>query len=40
MLTEENIKAIEYALAKEKRVELIPTKDSVRVIQIERKEIK
>ena len=40
MLTEENINAIERVLAKDQRVELIPTRDSVRVIQIERKEVK
>lgn len=39
-LTAENIKQIEAVLAKEQRVELIPTKDCVRVIQIERKEVK
>ncbi len=40
MLDEKTIKAIESVLAKDQRVELIPTRDSVRVIQIERKEVK
>lgn len=40
MLDEKIIKAIESVLAKDQRVELIPTRDSVRVIQVERKEVK
>lgn len=40
LLTEKDIKAIESVLAKGDRVELIPVKDGVRVIQIKRKEIK
>lgn len=40
MLDEKTIKAIESVLAKDQRVELIPTRDSVRVIQVERKEVK
>lgn len=40
MLDEKIIKAIESVLAKGERVELIPTKDNVRVIRIKRKEVK
>lgn len=40
MLDEKTIKAIESVLAKDQRVELIPTRESVRVIQVERKEVK
>ena len=40
MLDEKTIKAIESVLAKDQRVELIPTRNSVRVIQVERKEVK
>ena len=40
MLDEKTIKAIESILAKDERVELIPTKDSVRVVQVKRKEVK
>ena len=40
VLTAETIRAIEATLSKGERVELIPTRDSVRVIQIERKEVK
>ena len=32
--------AIQQAISKDKRVELIPTKDGLRVIAIDRKEIK
>lgn len=39
-LTESNIKAINSVLCKDQRVELIPTKDGVRVIRVERKEVK
>lgn len=39
-LTPEQIKAAEAVLAKGYRVELIPVKDGVRVIQVQRKEIK
>lgn len=40
MMTEAQLKAIEAALAKGDRVELIPVKDGVKVIQVKRKEIK
>lgn len=36
----EQIKAAESVLAKGYRVELIPVKDGVRVIQVQRKEVK
>lgn len=36
----ETIKAIEAILSKGDRVELIPVKDGVKVIQVQRKEIK
>lgn len=36
----ETIKAIESILSKGDRVELIPVKDGVRVIQVQRKEVK
>lgn len=39
-MTQEIIKAIESVLAKGDRVELIPVKNGVKVIQIQRKEIK
>ena len=39
-LSPENIKAINAVLAKDQRVELIPTKDGVRVIHIRRDEVK
>lgn len=39
-LSEKNIEAINRVLAKEQRVELIPTRDGVRIIRIERKEVK
>lgn len=37
---EKILSAIQYAIAKDQRVELIPTKDTLRVIAIDRKEIK
>lgn len=40
MLTDDAIKAIETVLARDERVELIPTKDGVRVIRVVRKEVK
>lgn len=40
MLDEKTIKAIESVLAKDERVELIPTKDEVRVIHIKRETVK
>ena len=40
MLTDENIRAINSVLAKDQRVELIPTERGVRVIHVQRKEIK
>lgn len=40
MLDEKTIKAIESVLAKDQRVELIPSKGEVVVLQIERKTVK
>lgn len=40
LLTPDKIKAAEAVLKKGDRVELIPVKDGVRVIQVQRKEIK
>lgn len=40
MLTDDAIKAIEAVLARDERVELIPTKDGVKVIRVVRKEVK
>lgn len=40
LLTPDKIKAAEAVLAKGDRVELIPVKGGVRVIQVQRKEIK
>lgn len=40
LMTEAQLKAVEAALAKGDRVELIPVKDGVKVIQVKRKEIK
>lgn len=39
-LTATNIAAINAILAKDQRVELIPTKDGVRVIHVKREEVK
>lgn len=39
-LTDDAIERINSVLAKERRVELIPTKDGVRVIEIKREEVK
>jgi len=39
-MTEATIKAIEAILAKDDRVELIPTRDGVKVIRIKREPIK
>ena len=39
-MTEQTIKAIEGILSKGYRVELIPVKDGVKVIQVKRKEVK
>jgi hypothetical protein len=39
-MSEQTIKAIESILSKGYRVELIPVKDGVKVIQVQRKEIK
>lgn len=39
-LTPEHIAAINAVLAKDQRVELIPTRDGIRVIYIKREEIK
>ena len=40
VLTAEAIRAIEATLSKGERVELIPTERSVRVIHVQRKEVK
>jgi hypothetical protein len=39
-LSEKDIRAINSVLAKDQRVEVIPTKDGVRVIEVKRKEVK
>lgn len=39
-LTEDKIKAILTVLSKGERVELIPTKDGLRVIHVKREEVK
>ena len=39
-MTDAQVKAIEAVLAKGDRVELIPVKDGVKVVQVKRKEIK
>ena len=39
-LTDDEIERINSMLAKDQRVELIPTKDGVRVIEIKREEVK
>lgn len=39
-LTQEHITAINAVLAKDQRVELIPTKDGVKVIKVRREEVK
>ena len=39
-LSESEIKAIESVLAQDKRVELIPVKDGIRVIRVELTEVK
>lgn len=39
-LTPENIQTINAVLAKDQRVELIPTRDGIRIIRIKREEIK
>ena len=39
-LTDEKIRAINAMLAKDQRVELIPTERGVRVIHVQRKEVK
>lgn len=39
-LTEADISAINSVLARDQRVELIPTRDGVRVIRIRREEVK
>ena len=39
-LTADNIRAIEAVLSRGERVELIPTRDSVRVIRVRREEAK
>ncbi len=39
-MTEATIKAIEAILAKDDRVELIPTRDGVKVVRIKREPIK
>lgn len=40
MFDEKKIKLIETILAKGERVELIPTKNGIRIIHIKRKEVK
>lgn len=40
MIDEKKLKLIEMILAKGDRVELIPIKDGVRVMRVERKEVK
>ena len=39
-LDDKTIRAIEAVLSKDQRVELIPTKDGVRVIHVRREEVK
>ena len=39
-MTDDQVKAIEAVLAKGDRVELIPVKDGVKVVQVQRKEVK
>lgn len=39
-LTAENIAAINAVLEKDQRVELIPTRDGVKVIHVQRREVK
>ena len=39
-LSEKDIRVINSVLAKDQRVEVIPTKDGVRVIEVKRKEVK
>ena len=40
MMTDAQAKAVEAILAKGDRVELIPVKDGVKVVQVKRREIK
>lgn len=40
LLTEKDVKAIESVLAKGDRVELIPVKDGIKIIEVKRKVIK
>lgn len=39
-LTEKQISQIEYALKRNKRIEIIPIKDGVRIVEIKRETIK
>ena len=39
-MTDAQVKIIEAVLAKGDRVELIPVKDGVKVVQVQRKEVK
>ena len=39
-VTDAQVKAVEAVLAKGNRVELIPVKDGVKVVQVQRKEVK
>ena len=39
-LTDDNIRMINFILEKDQRVELIPTEHGVRVIHVQRKEVK
>lgn len=40
LLTEKDIKSAESVLAKGDRVEIIPVKDGVRIVKVQREEIK
>lgn len=40
LLTEKDVKAIESVLAKGDRVEIIPVKDGIKIIEVKRKVIK
>lgn len=39
-LTEEQVKQIQTVLSRGERVEVIPTKDAIKLLQVKRKEIK
>ncbi len=40
LLTEKDIKSAESVLAKGDRVEIIPVKDGVRIVKVQREEVK